>query len=333
MNEFAKYLKNNRLSKPTTKIDFCLDRAGNKLDITLKRESVVCNMQTNEAAFEGWAICFKARLPANTKVVLDWELPIDSNLTSGQRRHYTRFKYRACNFLKLYDWFEIAPDKQNIIADFKTEFYNGKENFVINTPITSPQEDASKKDCEAAVERAFLRTQMKDIFSMPTFNAQLPVGIFKGKKSSQTYYFTGGHSAIDLWGLSDDESTLHIFELKYKLKYKNKMVGIITELLFYMCLMDDLVSPNTRLTPEQNYIIGKDARGCDRLYDIIKSESRKINNINGYFLYDELHKSVDNDSVLNLLNSSQKKHFTFQCVKYAYDNGAVSNIERISNDK
>ena len=54
--------------------------------------------------------------------------------------------------------------------------------------------------------------------------------------AKSTSYFTGGPSAIDLWGIAGDKG-LFLFELK---KAENKKLGALAELFFYSMVMNDV---------------------------------------------------------------------------------------------
>ena len=119
---------------------------------------------------------------------------------------------------------------------------------------------------------------------------QLPVGVFKNEVKKNTAFFTAGKSAIDLWAIKGDE--FWIFELKFN----NKQVGIITELLFYMWLSQDMFEHKL------NYIITdrpSAIRSFDKLYQF--RENGKTKNFVGVMLYDKIHPLIDTD-VIDYIN-------------------------------
>ena len=66
------------------------------------------NMQSDNAAFEGWAICLKAWLPEQIeRVCLKWDSPNVKFMTPNNKQHYNRFLYRALRFSQQYNWFSI----------------------------------------------------------------------------------------------------------------------------------------------------------------------------------------------------------------------------------
>ena len=90
---------------------------------------------------------------------------------------------------------------------------------------------------------------------------QLPVGVFDGFPSKKTDcpIFSHGKSAVDLWTASKDKVIL--FELK---KPKgNKKVGAISELFFYVNVINDLKSENFKIedNTKREKIRGKKIEG------------------------------------------------------------------------
>lgn len=66
------------------------------------KNPVAENMQTDGAAFEGWAICLKSWLPDEiNRVSLTWDKP------EKNTGHYNRFLYRVWKFKEMYDWFSM----------------------------------------------------------------------------------------------------------------------------------------------------------------------------------------------------------------------------------
>jgi hypothetical protein len=81
-----------------------------------------------------------------------------------------------------------------------------------------------------------LKERLINITNAKFIERQLPVGLFKGRVARGNEIFTRGKSAIDLWGVNK-ENDLLIFELKAG---NNARVGIISELFFYVCVMQEL---------------------------------------------------------------------------------------------
>ena len=64
---------------------------------------------------------------------------------------------------------------------------------------------------------------------------QLPTGLFKKQVSEATAITPGSNSCIDLWEFHDGE--FRIYELKID---SNQGIGILSELMFYVNVMNDL---------------------------------------------------------------------------------------------
>lgn len=276
-----------------------------------KKLFAVCNnMQTDNAAFEGWAICLKAMLPdLIEKVELKWDIPLTGNL------HYNRFLYRVSRFCEKYPWFTI--DESNA-TDVKNFLENRWKSLTINVSNVEPDK---KSNDENAVEYEIVDKKKDDIrksfmqkYGLWLFNHQLPVGV----KSNNSLLFTGGQSAIDLWSVSNDGKELSVYELKYinnqKKGSKNIKVGIISELFLYVCVMEDIIKGNIK--PE-NPILPDEKN----LYDNIK----KIKQISAVMLSNEFHPLVYSKSVLDLLNSPRNSNIpiiNFKLVFYSYKRGS-----------
>ena len=63
------------------------------------------NMQTDNAAFEGWAVCLKAWLLECENVRLKWDIPTERN------KHYNRFLYRVLRFSEAFPSWFLSPTK------------------------------------------------------------------------------------------------------------------------------------------------------------------------------------------------------------------------------
>lgn len=244
--------------------------------------SCVANMQTDEAAFEGWGICLKHHLHKHIdSVVLSWDKP--SEITDNQKLHYNRFLYRVIRFKEMFDWFKVADLNRKELNDFKKEL----TDLIINTPLSEASEPSEKGSKEKKIEYNQRNlNSIKDNFQIHCINHQLPVGVKKHGKS----FFTGRASAIDIWGI-DDNNNLNIYELKYK----NKKVGIISELLFYSGVMYDLFVSKQIGIPAKV----KEIRDAEYLYG---NNSSSINAIKAHFLFDKLHPLVV--GVTALLNTN-----------------------------
>lgn len=201
----------------------------------LDSDCVRANMQTNAAAFEGWALALKRWLPDVAGVELSWDF--DGNVCDP---HYQRFLYRTKKFRSLFaDWFFIAaPDK---LDGLKTEAAG--HEFILN--VASKPRDAgecdwseSLKTSEYKLECHIVRHQepLCNLLGVDRLDRQLPVGLFRNSVSNANEVFPGKKGAIDIWGVDKGSTTLFLFELK---KEGNKPLGIMSELFFYSFVLAD----------------------------------------------------------------------------------------------
>lgn len=279
--------------------------------------SCAANMQSDESAFDAWSICLKHHLPKYIdRVVLNWKKPMQFN--QSQLLHYNRFLYRAIRFRQMFNWLEVTDINNNELVDFERDF----KKLEINTPL----KEASTTSEESSKEKLIEYNQqnldyIKDKFHLHNINHQLPVGVQKNGES----FFTGRASAIDIWGLANNN--LNIFELKYK----NKKAGIISELLFYSELMFDLFVSKKIEKPSQI----KKIRDAEYLYG---NPSHEIKCIKSYLLFDELHPMVVGTTALLNTNNFGIKFFNVQyklkkdsfLIDSLYYKGAFQMEEEIS---
>lgn len=240
------------------------------------------NMQTDNAAFEGWAICLKAWFPKDIETVeLKWDVPKDKN------EHYNRFCYRVMRMKEAFNWFSIASFNQSDIDKFQEHLNNLQNNC--GNKIPEKKFKHGGKVGENAVEYDMVHEQnfpqlLCNHYNIPKIHHQLPVGV----KQNGNSFFAGSKAAIDLWGMTENELTI------IELKYENIMVGIISELFFYASLMRDIVlgrisKPDAILSHEK------------ALYKNIK----KMSVIHARMLADVYHPLVDCEHVFKLLNDNQ----------------------------
>ena len=266
----------------------CFDYKYNKnnyiLTITVKKQGLRENMQKDASAFDSWAIALKYYLKNIVHgIIIDWE----DDINEGEKGyyHYNRFLYRLTKFVQNYDWVRLAKDIPSLPS-----------SMLCNAPEREA-EDITKhtEDTEGHLECSYVDSNKKDYDCM---NHQLPVGIFYSRVSRNTHFTPGKKSAIDIWAIKDDE--LSIFELKIP---GNKPLGIISELMFYTNVMDDIFfnkkicydEPSASKAKEHNY------RGFKAFYDAYKTH--KIKKIKAVFLADSLHSLLTTE-LIDFINQS-----------------------------
>ena len=264
------------------KIDF--GGTAERVTVHMKAEAVAANMQTDESAFEAWSLALVAWCGVKS-VVLTWEPPEEP----GKNLHYQRFLYRAHHFSKLFTWFELgcSTDGARALAS---------RTVVLNVPGDRDSEDTDYKNHggEAALERrlCYHSKTFKVYFGLDSEGAihrQVPVGVFEGKVSNGTRIFPGGKSAIDLVGTSDE--TLVVFEIK---DGDNLPAGILSELLFYACVMRDAIPGPKGGAPRFEIR----TKGDDDL------DVRGFKRIKAVLLAPALHPLIGHARMLKLLNAA-----------------------------
>jgi hypothetical protein len=274
-----------------TGIEFCKEEK--TLVLTLNRRALISNMQKDQSAFEGWALCVFANNPGLFKHIrIDWEPIVDFKnegvLTSAERGHFYRFLYRAYMFSKNYpSLVEINPLVESIfdVSEFK--------NWVLNFPMKKPKDSSKKnKDAEAHLERELL-AMMDGHFDY--CDHQLPVGLFLNEVKDEYTRCSGKLSQIDLWSVKNN--ALNVYELKNDM---NEAVGIISELMFYTNVMDcyrrHIFNYPAKFAKKRVFF-----RHSKELYDDITNN--QIEMVNGYLLANYLHPRITNE-VISLMNTN-----------------------------
>lgn len=251
----------------------------------LSASSIAKNMQEDASAFESWIFCLKFKEDSELeilKVQLDWEkIPIMNG-------HYRRFLYRAIKFIQICSpWFDVDPSKKAELLVFSESLHCG---LFLNYPINDSKKNLSGIS-ESSIEESFVTHH--ELYKGVRFdvqNNQLPVGIFEKSVSRGREFFTAGKSAIDLWGIKNDE--FWIFELKYQ----NRKVGILSELLFYMWVMEDVFLLKTDIYYPDLSKSSLDR--CKRSFNLLyKHEFEKII---GVLLIDSLHPLVNKHVIMQI---------------------------------
>lgn len=258
----------------------------------LSSKAVSKKMQDNMNAFEGWALVLR-RWGNYNHVIISWDKP-----TSIDDGHYQRFLFRLKNFSQAFNsWFSINKDCQLFIDDLKI---NQLGRYLLNKPGIRGDKVSPKP--EAILENRFVNGDLKErlmkISNATFLYRQLPVGVFKDEVSKYTSIFTSGKSAIDIWGFNQKNDLL-VFELKPK---NVEMVGIISELYFYVCVLQML---------RQHIFKHEDClNGDEHLLEITKTKK-----IKAYFLAPTLHPLID-EEMINLLNETDPNEVSYHYIHF-----------------
>lgn len=284
INELLKKVKPN-VDIPST-YGYIYNNEVKDLTLLVKVKGLKANMQSNEAAFDSWAIALKYYLKDYIKTItIDW----DCDLSKGKDGflHYNRFVYRLAKFVQTYSWARSAKP----IPAIPTMLYCniGRTEAAII--------DKHSPESEGWLECKYVMDHSKEY---DVINHQFPVGIFHGKVSRETHYTTGGKSAIDIWAIKND--CLTIFELK---KPDNSPLGIISELMFYTNILDDILSHRIKYEESKNvkFAVKHDIRGFMKFYEAY--EKGTINKIESIFLANDLHPLLS-DELIDFINDSPR---------------------------
>ena len=271
--------------KLPSQIDFIL-REQNEVVIKLSADCITSNMQKDRAAFEGWALVLK-RWGGFDKIYLSWD-----EIVNTKDKHYQRFLFRVEQFEKLFRaWFIIDSKSLSFMVHsmiLPTGVYviNHPNSARGGIPVTSPK---TENELEIYFSNS---TELQKLTGLNKIYRQLPVGIFEKSIKAGNMIFTGGKSGIDLYGILKNE--LKIFELK---KAGNRTMGIISELLFYCIVMQQVQGGRF------NY---------DKKVD---PDVSMTSTIQAYFLAPALHPLIDVELV-NMLNKAMKSKVKFDYITF-----------------
>lgn len=287
--------------KPSIKFPRGIDFQENNhiISLTMRRDSMTKNMQDDSAAFEGWALCLKACLDAESiKCCLKWNKPADPK----DKEHYQRFLYRVNRFKSIFGgingWFFIDDESNGFMVDLKIK---DNEKYFLNSPSTRDEGriNDETRNIESRLENEILRQQddLKDLKELcpATLHRQLPVGLFHTKVIEGNAIFPSKHSAIDLWGTNDDD--LYMLELKAA---GNCKVGVLSELFFYTMMLRD----------EQT---GRFVRKSDEGKSI-----GSTNQIKAFILAPELHPFITQKVFVLLNEKTRNQKMEFGWIKFGY---------------
>jgi hypothetical protein len=278
----------------TSKLELAGDR-----DVVMKlgAGAAAANMQSDEGAFEVWALALRLAGASTVQLALP-----DGEVPSGG--HGGRFGFRVNAFGNLFpEWFRLAPGTPAVspVISEPRLGADGRRRFVLNRegePRVAPDSseafsvDLPESKLEALLAHdKTLSANVSRAFGLQSLDRQLPVGLFEGTVSEASSRFTGGKSAVDLWGVGKDGERLVVLELKNS---KNEKLGGLSELFFYCILLREVQTGMVRLPlPE---------RGIQANYLAIPSTTT----VEGYLLAPSFHPLLEGDggSMMRLLNTA-----------------------------
>lgn len=275
------------------------------------------NMQSDNAAFEGWAICLKAWLPSIIESVeLKWDIPHGIEKNDNKWCHYRRFLYRVLRFSEQYPWFSVSKSNIDEVEKFKRELHSLQNNNFSKIPEPKGDFDNLSETSVEYLLSSNLSSYIIKEYDLDFIDRQFPVGVKKNKKK----FFTSGLSAIDLWGAKSE--TLTIIELKYipkNKKSKNIKVGVISELFMYSCIMRDMI---TGFIARPDYTPNKNE---DCFYDNIKNYTK----IRANMLANVYHPLIDNKEIIHILNEYPREIYSVNVEfgKTKYKLGSSNKIQ------
>ena len=278
------------------------------------------NMQENSAAFEGWIVILKTWLSDEIKfVMIDFKVPMNLSGKYGNSEvcHYNRFLYRINNLSRLFPhWFFLHETKLEILNDFMD--WLGSGHCLLNHSLQERKSVINTDKLERQIESWFVfesngKAQLCNHWGINQnmlFN-QLPIGVFHQEIAASNAVFTRGASAIDIWGIGNDQQTLHLIELKCG---DNKGIGVISEMLFYAAVIYD-----TCIAEDSLFSFGKYGKADDtKDMTAIKNGGSKFKRLYAHILAEQYHPLFSENVVTLLCDGLSDLHIDFDRARYNY---------------
>jgi hypothetical protein len=271
-----------QFSNPRLRAATGLELGGSDTDATLRITAAAAkkNMQEDAAAFETWALAMRAA--GASIITLSWE----AGATHGP--HGRRFLYRAQRFAQLCPWFRLAEELPPVLEP------SDRRSFVLNVASIARRERVSSESFDVAASEREIETALaghptisedfRKALGLDFVARQLPIGVFEGKVAKVNGVFTGGKSAIDLWGPRGGR--LAIFELKNS---GNVALGAVSELFFYAMVMRDLQRKLVAVHPPKE---------ATENYDALRTTA----GVDAYLLAPRFHPFLANGAILRILD-------------------------------
>ncbi|MBX3452800.1 MAG: hypothetical protein KF777_24905, partial [Planctomycetaceae bacterium] len=273
---------------------------GDEVHIVLNSPAASANMQTDAAAFEGWALALR-RWAGAQRVTLSWTAPNQAP-KSPLSPHHERLVYRAVRFSQLFpSWFSIAND----VFGSRALDASSTSKRLLNTPARRDGlrevSLAAMVDLRSWKDERQMECSLRHHPSLAVHfglgearrDQQFPVGLF-GPKSGVLVaqdgdrIFPGGKGAIDL--VCADGDRFWLFELKAN---ENIPLGSLSELLFYTSVLRDVRKGHFGFA-------GGAWSGCDVVGADVQSASEFI----AVLLGDNLHPLLDDPTIWRDLNQA-----------------------------
>lgn len=263
-----------------------LDRA----TIAITPAAIGSNMQTDAAAFDGWAFVLMRWLSVG-RLRLGLADVAPRNRTGNELLHFERFAFRVGRFCEMVPEVEIEPALETLLGEARLP----SSAPTLNVALTGRDYEGVPEAFESEAEiELFLchnpqsRKLIEQRFGLERLCRQFPVGLFHDKVSAHSRLFPGGKSAIDLIGV-DSARALHVFELK---KPGNATVGAVSELILYVTVLDQARSGNWRFASSK-----PDPNAGFSPADVLAASA-----IKGHLLARGFHPLVD-DELVEMISS------------------------------
>jgi len=275
--------------KLPTSYEYYLEPDSKTLTLKLSYNGLIGNMQSDESAFESWALVLRYYLSDIIEhVIISWSMNVVPDCEGYL--NYNRLEYRAYQFKATYPWVTVMPFIPSI-----------PQYLFCNCPSKEAAGiDKHKMGSEGWLECKYVQEHHDEY---DVIDHQFPVGIFEDQVDRNHLYTTASGSAVDIWAIKGLD--FYLFELK---KANNTHLGIISELMFYTNVIANLLHRRIMYdedSPAVKKAIAKGYRSFDKFFNFYDND--EIKKIHAIFLADNLHPLIT-DGLIAFINDAKRWH-------------------------
>lgn len=217
---------------------------GGRVVATIDAALLTKNFQAASAcgATYAWCLAWWLGVPGcDVEIVCSPDAPPAPDPTQNTRLHWNRSVFVLAEYDRLLgDRFRLTLPRSP---------WKWPADPVINAPLSARSATAGNRQPEHELEvRLTQDPEFRAAFGravepLGPVQRQLPIGLFDRSVSGRTHHTPGGKSQVDLWALSEDGQTLHLFELKAP---GNEPLGIVPEALYYGRILEEVARGRIR---------------------------------------------------------------------------------------
>lgn len=221
----------------TSLVDWDLEQ-GQGLELVARMPGELLNedFQQADAAAPTYLLCLAYWLQQAQPATVTCRLEVLASPPPGGKAR----GHRRRSLFLLDQYAALLSDRFSVVFEGQQERWEWPSYAVFNSPGDRPALKQATRQDEYQLEKQIcedeqLRQDFNDnVAPIQQFDRQLPVGLFETEVKGRRCWTVCGKSAVDLWSVSPDQRTFHLFELKDR---ANDKAGIIAEAFYYARLL------------------------------------------------------------------------------------------------